>query len=113
MFKFMQFNQTKRYVAQKFCSFLCNFTCYKSVTKILQNGYKWLQTCNHTNFAKVVGAVSIIYAGRAGIYARKGAANELRLRSCIELHRSCIWNHIWSCVWELRLGATNAAAKLI
>ena len=74
MFKFIQFNQTKRYIAQKLNNFLCNFTCYKSVTKILQNGYKWLQTCNRTNSTGPVEAVRMLYAGRAGIYARKGAA---------------------------------------
>lgn len=111
MLKFVQFNQTKRYVAQKLCSFLCNFTCYKSVTKILQNGYKWLQTCNHTNFAKVAGAVSIIYAGRAGIYARKGAANELRLgaaSSYIGAAFGIIFGAAFgSYVWELQMPLQN------
>lgn len=68
MLKFVQFNQTKRHIAQKLYSFLCNFTCYKSVTEILQNGYKWLQTCNHTGFTKVTDTVSIVYTGRTGIY---------------------------------------------
>ena len=115
MFKFVQFNHTKRYIAQKLYSFLCNFTCYKSITKILQNGYKWLQTCNRTGSTKVAGAVSIVYTGRASMYTRKGATNELRLRS-----------YIWGAVSELRLelylGATfgelcsraiNAAVKSI
>ena len=79
MLKFVQFNQTKRYIAQKLYGFLCNFTCYKSVTKILQNGYKWLQTCNRTNFAKVAGAVSIVYTYRASICMR---VKELRM-SCV------------------------------
>ena len=81
-----------------------NTTCTKNIKnfvyfyllqkyyKILQNGYKWLQTCNHIIFTKVASDVSMAYTGRAGIYARKGAANELRLRSCIrELHWSCIY----------------------
>lgn len=104
MFKFVQFNQIKRYIAQKLYSFLCNFTYYKSITKILQNGYKWLQACNHTNFAKVVGAVSTAYTGRAGIYARKGAANKLRLGSCTRGATSEL--HL-----ELYLGATFGAAS--
>ena len=79
MNKFMQSNQTKRHIAQKLHNFLCILTYYKNITRILQNGYKWLQVCNHSNLTKTVEVIKVFYTGRAGIYTRKGAANELRL----------------------------------
>lgn len=96
MNKFMQSNQTKRHIAQKLHNFLCSLTYYKSVTRILQNGYKWLQVCNHSNFTETIEVVIVFYTGRAGIYTHKGAANELRLGAAFR-----------SYVWELRLEATK------
>lgn len=116
MLKFVQFNQTKRHIAQKLYSFLCNFTCYKSVTKILQNGYKWLQTCNHTGFTKVTDTVSIVYTGRTGIYMH---VKELQMSyvwkgAAFRIIFGAAFRTIFGAAFRAAFGgATNAAVKSI